>query len=368
MADPLALPIRLAPFAGLAGSQMLHLRPPTRYGSTPPGLSGFVPADPVRARALLSLLVRPQVECPLEAVMLYRDAVVLDGMEVLARDGTGVLESFPLYAEPHHVAWQQHHLDRIAAGEVAQVAEAGPPVAAIFAPCAFNFGHVLVEMLPRLVLLAEAGLRRLRLLVPAEAEPLWPMAEFALRALGMDAEKLVCPAGTAIRVPALHWVSPVARHEHRKSPTLVHLMEKLRAAAPRMDGPERLYVARPAGSRWAVANAAAVEQAARDAGFAVVEPSALGFPEQVALFAGARRILGPMGAALTLMAAMPPGEGSVAMLEGGKAHPFFWDLACLCGHRFTWGFTAPLTAFDMAMLERPIVVDPDLLAELLEGP
>jgi capsular polysaccharide biosynthesis protein len=361
------LPIRIAPYAALAGSQMLHIRPPHRYASTPPSLTGFDPADPARARDFLALLARPHVDCPEEAVMLYRDAIVLDGKQVLGRDGTGVAESFPLYAEPQHVPWQQRHLARIAAGDLASLPEAGPPVVSIFCECAFNLGHLMAEMLPRLVLLAEMGLRQVRLLLPQEAEPLRGAVQFALHAMGIEAGIVPCPAGAAVRVPALHWVSPVARHEHRKSDTLLRLMDRLCAAAPREDGPARLYVARPATARRPVTNAAEVEQAAREAGYAVVEPSALPFPRQIGLFAGASRILGPMGAALTLCAAMAPG-GRVAMLDGGSCDSFFWDLACLRGLDFAWGFTAPVAAYDFRLLERPVTVPPDLLAELLEAP
>lgn len=366
-APPFDLPIRLAPYAALSGSQMLHIRPPHRYASTPPALTGFDPVDPDRARGFLALLARPHVDCPEEAVMLYRDAIVLDGKQVLGRDGTGVAESFPLYAEPQHVPWQHAHLARIAAGDLATLPEGGPPVVSVFCECAFNLGHLMAEMLPRLVLLAEMGLRQVRLLLPREAEPLRGAVEFALHATGIAAEIVPCPAGAAVRVPALHWVSPVARHEHRKSDTLLRLMERLRDAAPREAGPTRLYVARPANARRRVTNAEAVERAAREAGYTVVQPSTLPFPRQVGLFAGATRILGPMGAALTLSAAMAPG-GHVAMLDGGSCDSFFWDLACLRGLGFAWGFTAPVAAYDAGLLERPVTVPADLLDELLEAP
>ncbi len=358
-----ALPIRLAPYAAIADSQMLHIVPAARYASVPPGLTGFVPGDAVRAQALLRLWARQEVACPAEAVMLYRDAIVLDGKQVLGPGGTGVAESFHADVGPHRAAWQQAHLDRIAAGEVGQVPADGAPVAAVFGECGFNLGHVMVEVLPRLVLLHDAGVRRLRLLVPEEARPFWPLAALALEALGMQGEALFCPEGQALRVAALLWVSPVARHEHRKSPTLRRLLEWLRAVAG-TGGPERVYVARPDGARRPITNAAAVEAAVRAAGYAVVEPAALPMAGQLALFAGARRMLGPMGAALSWMAAMAPG-GHVAMLEGGNCDGFFWDLACLCGHRFTWGFTAPVTAYEPAMLSRAMTVDMDLLAELL---
>ena len=91
-----------------------------------------------------------------------------------------------------------------------------------------------------------------------------------------------------------------------------------------------------------------------------MEPSELSFPEQLALFAGARQIVGQMGAALTLAAAMPPG-GHVTMLDGATCDVFFWDLACLFGHGFNWIFNEPLTDYGFDMLHRPLTADLDLL-------
>lgn len=63
----------------------------------------------------------------------------------------------------------------------------------------------------------------------------------------------------------------------------------------------RLFVTRRgAAVTWprVFLEAEAAEQAALDAGFEVVEPSALTIPEQVGLFAGARVVVGEFGSAL----------------------------------------------------------------------
>jgi capsular polysaccharide biosynthesis protein len=359
--------IPLVRYAGAAGAQMLHIVPPSRYPSTPPALHAYDPTDAGRERWFRGLLARPQVDCPAEAVMLYRDAFLLDGKQVLARDTAAVAESFVNLLVTDAVVARHHaQLARIAREDV-EVDPGGPPLVAIFNEACMNYGHVLVETLPRLLHLEAAGIRRLRLALPAEAAPLRAMVAFAAAALGLEVDFVPCPPGSILLVPALHWVSPVARHEHRKSPTLLRLAERLRAAVAAEAGPP-LYVARPPGSRRQVANAAQIEAIAAALGYRVVEPSRLDFAAQVALFAGARVVAGPMGAALASMVLMPQG-GRAGMFEGGNCDPFFWDLACLAGHRFHWAFTAPATAYDMAMLERDMTIDPALaqtvLAELI---
>lgn|GEM_PF-4377337 len=362
--------IALGRYAGVAGAQMLHIVPAAHYASAPPVLHGYVAASAGRDAWFRGLLARPSVACPAEAVMLYRDAWLLDGKQVLASDTTAVAESFVnLLVTDAVLARHAATLARIARGEGEQVPEAGPPVVAIFNEACMNYGHVLVESLPRLLHLEAVGIRRMRLALPAEAAKLRPMVEFALTALGLEAEFLPCPPGSILRVPALHWVSAVARHEHRKSPTLLRLAERLRAAVPvaalgATTPGARLYLARPDGARRRVANATAIEAIAVRMGYRVVEPSRLSFAEQVALFAGARVAVGPMGAALTSIGLMPPG-GRAGMFEGGNCDPFFWDLACLAGHAFHWAFTAPATDYDMAMLERQMTIEPALAERVL---
>jgi hypothetical protein len=347
----------------VAGAQMLHIVPEARYGSVPPVLHGYVGADAGRERWFRTLLARREVVCPAEAVMLYRDAFLLDGKQVLAADTMAVAESFVNLLVTDAVVARHHALlARIASRDVT-VDPGGAPLVAVFNEACMNYGHVLVETLPRLLHLEAVGIRRMRIALPAEAVPLRPMVAFAASVLGLEVAFVPCPPGSILRVPALHWVSPVARHEHRKSPTLLLLAERLRAAVAGA-GIERLYVARPEGARRRAANAAEVEAIAEGMGYRVVEPSILPFAEQVALFAGARVVAGPMGAALASTAFMAPG-GRVGMFEGGNCDPFFWDLACLGGHRFDWAFTAPAGAYDMAMLEREMTVDPALARDVL---
>jgi capsular polysaccharide biosynthesis protein len=133
-------------------------------------------------------------------------------------------------------------------------------------------------MLPRLLHLPRVGITRLRLLVPAEAEAFRPMIDFALQAAGLEAETVACPPGSILRVKALHYVSLVGQGWF-KSPTVLALFERLRAAAPAAGAVERLFVARPDSGRRRVANAAEAAALAQAMGFTVVEPSVLPFPE-----------------------------------------------------------------------------------------
>ncbi len=342
--------LSVARYAAVPDGQMLFIQPQPRYASTPPVLAEFRHRDATVARAFLRTLARPHVDCPPEAVMLYRDALVLDGHMVIAC-GVGVAETLHGPGRPCPPGLLARLAGALAASVDATVLAAGPPVAAIFAGPGADCGRVLADVLPRLVHLAAMGLRDIRLLLPQAAAPLQPMLGFALHALGITAELLVCPASSVLRVPALHWVSPVSQPPGRASPALLALLARLCATAPRADGPARLYLGPPTRDA----------EVARRAGFTALDPTLLDFPTRLMLLAGARSVVGPPAAAMALTAAMSPG-GRVALLDPGQGNPFLWDLACLAGLAFTWAFTAPLGS----RLHAP-QSDPALLDAVLEA-
>lgn len=361
-------PVPVVRYAAVPDGRMLLVQPPARYASRPPNLYGFAAADDEMGRAFLHTLVRKEVAVPAEAVMAYRDIRVLDGRFLFTREGAAVRESFADVAM-EDVFLHRHpgRLAQLAAGTAEVLPQAGPPVVALFKEHGHWYGHLVAEILPRLVHLAEAGLRELRLLLPQEALPLVPVLEFALAALGLRGEALVYPEGSVLRVPELIWVTPVSGYNLQSSPTLLRLMERLRAAAGPADGPRRLFVMRPATARRALANAAEVAAVAEAAGFAVVEPSALPVARQVALFAGADHVAGPWGAGLVLSAAMAPG-GRVTMIEPGVADFFFWDLACLAGLRFDWAFSQAIRPGAVERMEASTAIDLALLRDVLHAP
>jgi capsular polysaccharide biosynthesis protein len=357
--------IALARYAAVPGASFLHIVPGTAYPSVPPVLYDYAPATAELDSSFRARLARREVSCPEESVMEYRDAFLIGGKQVLASNTVAVDQSFVNVLVTDAVVTRHHALlDRIARGDIQTVDDGGPPFVAIFNEACMNYGHVLAEMLPRLVHLHAAGIRRMRLAMPETAGPVRAILAFALQALGLEAELIPCPPDSILRVARLHWVSAVARHEDRKSPTLLRLAERLRAASPATEQGTLLYLARPPPFRRPVANAAEIEAIAARIGYRVVEPSRLDFARQVSLFAGARAVAGPMGSALASCVLTPPGA-RVGMFEGGNCDAFFWDLACLAGHEFHWAFTAPVTDYDMAMLTRPITIAPAQAEEVL---
>ena len=356
--------IPAAPYGAAAGAETLFVQPAALAELSPPALLEARFADAELGREFLTVMGRTHAASPAEAVLLLRDALVLDGSYVLARDGVAVKESYyNVQPGPTLEAKQRRQLERIAAGDVVALPEAGGPVVAVFLQDVNNFGHMLGEMLPRLLHLPQVGVRRFRLLVPQEALAMKGMIRFALDALGLEAELVACPEGSILRVPALHWVSLVGGGWYF-SPTVRRFMERLRAAAPRAEGPPLVFVTRPAGGRRPLANAAEAEAVAQAAGFAVVEPARLLFAQQVALFAGARGVAGPMGAGLTLLGAMQEGRRA-GMVGPGYPDYFAYAMACAAGVRFAWAAAELLERFRPELLDQPLALRPGQLGRVL---
>jgi hypothetical protein len=357
-----ALPFPLRGGADIPGGRTVFATAEQRYASTPPALWDWRCRDPGRSRRCFERFARRDVRCPPEKIIEFADAMVIDGKFVLSSDRIGIGESFA-DAWPNEVFAAR--MAAIGQRDVERIADSGPPVAHICKEGAGNFGHVLVEILPKLVHLTALGLRHCRVLLPAEAGKLRGLVADAGVALGLELDFISCPANSVVRVERLLWCGPVSRHTDRKSPTLLTLADRLLAKAPRGDGPSRLYVTRPAGAIRPIVNNAELEDHVRARGYTVVEPASLPFSEQAALFRGAKTVLGPLGAGLTNAVAMAAGS-KVGMIDPGLCDSFFWDLACLKQQNFTWIFTREITPFDPARLRAPFVVDIGALRPALD--
>jgi capsular polysaccharide biosynthesis protein len=171
--------------------------------------------------------------------------------------------------------------------------------------------------------------------------PLWPVVQWSAARLGLEVTPIPCAPDLLLQPAQLFWAGPVSAHNRRKSPTLARLRQAL---APPAEAARRLFVTRPPGANRAMENQPALEAMARAAGWEVVEPSLLPFAGQVALFASAARVLGPLGAGLCNALFMPEG-GRLAMISGRRFDVFFWDMACALGLGFDWVFTRPLEPY-----------------------
>ena len=253
------------------------------------------------------------------------------------------------------------------AGQMARLAAAGKPNVVIAKAGSDNYGHTLVEILPKIVSIARSPLRDIRLLIPAGMAAFGTVITLLLGALGVQAELIVEPVSRLTRVENLHYVGPVSLHNTRKSATLLVLLDVVRHCFGIAPKPSRkLFVDRCAPDQRLLSNALAVRQLVEARGYEIVHPSGLSFAEQVILFSQASHIAGPLGAGLSNML-FAPASCRVTMIDPGLADYFFWDLAALAGQRFAWLFAGPVSRFSQSLACDPYAVNLDALAFGLDG-
>lgn len=329
----------------------------------PPRLFNYLTRDPRLLSWFPQELQRTAIDCPDEHVIRVRDAHVVHGHYLILYPDQALADTFNFEDSAVNRPVITEIGQQILRGEVHRCPAGALPVFHIFKDVYCNYGHMLVEVLPKLLHIRAMGIRRFTLLFPWSSLMFLPAVQYAAEALGLSFEHVVCFNNQIVRVEEVLWIGPVAHHDRRKSQTLRDLAQILGPAAP-ASAPRRLYVTRPLGAIRPMPNQPHLEELARRSGYHVVEPATLSFPEQVGLFHGADHVLGPMGAALTNTVFMRPG-GRVSMFTNRRVDPFYYDIARLIGLQFDWVFFQDAEAWTNIMQTEPWVIDPGRFAGML---
>jgi capsular polysaccharide biosynthesis protein len=330
----------------------------------PPRLFNYLTRDPKALSWFPAEILRTTVDCPDEYVIRIRDAHVVHGHYLIQYPARPLADTFNFENSAVDRPEISEIGQQILRGEVHRHTANDLPIFHIFKDVYCNYGHMLVEVLPKLLHIKAMGVGRFTMLFPWSSLMFLPAVQFAADALGLSFEHVVCFNNQIVRVDEVLWVGPIAQHDRRKSQTLRDLAGLLTAAVPTSGLPRRLYVTRPAGAIRPIANQAELEGLARAHGYHVVEPATLSFPEQISLFHGADHVLGPMGAALTNTVFMRPGT-RVSMFTNRRIDPFYYDIARLMGLEFDWVFTQDGEAWTNVMQTEPWHIDGARFAGLL---
>jgi capsular polysaccharide biosynthesis protein len=202
------------------------------------------------------------------------------------------------------------------------------------------WGHWLVDFLPRLAVLREAGydLDRLTYLLPDDT-PAWADAWLAL--FGIPAGRILRHAAWGERIrPERLLIPTTLRTNSRTTPAFAPAVRTLRAllaarhnlSPPPGGTPPRIFVSRALSGREgrSLRNRARIEALAAEAGFAIVHPEHMPLLDQVRLFAHARQVIGEYGSALH--ATLFGGPGVVVAALRGDGSPVAGFLQSAIGH------------------------------------
>jgi capsular polysaccharide biosynthesis protein len=209
------------------------------------------------------------------------------------------------------------------------------------------FGHWLIDFLPRLYVLRRAGhdIEKLKFILPSSVGPFGP--EF-LRRIGIPAHNIVWHEHKAELLQPDELIAPtVLRLRNRFSPLLgvatQFWLERVFNPAgtrPWTNKRRKLFISRSQHpSNRGFKTRAAIEQRAAEAGYEIVHPERLAFPEQIELLRSAGWIIGEYGSGLHGAICAPAGT-AICALRGTSHHPGFAQsgLAEVFGHNLGYVF------------------------------
>lgn len=247
----------------------------------------------------------------------------------------------------------------------------------------FNYGHWLVDDLPRLeaffVLERRHPAAPITLVLVAHNVLIDEVRRRSIRAYlgGRRNPRIVfLEPGHNHRFARLYHVTPSSLHPVAKSPASLRAMvgrlrrnTRLRRAEARLrhlaqargqalrPGGRRLFVDRGSARGRTLTNRAAILARLAALGFEAVDPETMNLREQMILFSQAGTVVGIMGAAMTNTVFCPPGADLIYLAAGEDwSEPFYWDLAAIGGQRYAVIFGEPAAA-EGSLRDRPFSVD-----------
>lgn len=331
---------------------------PDSYERLVPDIFGFVSSDESMKRYMMSVFAQACVPTPPEEIYLLRDAYVAALPLVFTREQTPFTPSLVDHDRVHPFDF---FVD-LAGGAIPEV---DAPTIFIFKAGSANYGHILVEMLPKLENVFQLFDEPMRVLVPPLPGSLVGQLHDLLARL-YPGKFIVQPMHAPImRVRELIYPGPVSRHNARKSRTLSRFADRVRDLVTPAS-PARLYVSREGHTNRRMTNEAEVRACFETYGFRAVRPEVLTLLRQAELFASATHVAGPLGAGLSNIVFAGP-RLDVFMIDPSLNDFFFWDLACLRGQHFTWYFSSPVARFEVDRLHTDYSVPVAPLRETLES-
>lgn len=269
---------------------------------------------------------RPVRVSRLTDVWVAKEGLVFD------RDGALYRETITQHSEAEI---DEAHTAVLAAMAQGGGADEGGPVLLCKKRGIGNYGHWLMEMLPKAHLvhsrLPDLGVRFLVADVPGR---LRESMAFSLAMLGVDLARTIIADDAPRRFADLIVVDGLTEHGGFMSPLVLDTVDAL-ARGVEPGKADRLVVTRRAMGFRRLVDEDAFAAHAGAHGYAQAEPGALSLPDQIALFKGASRIVGVMGAAMTNIAFAAPGTRVTLLTPAGMPDTFFWFIATLRGLDYT---------------------------------
>lgn len=192
---------------------------------------------------------------------------------------------------------------------------------------ASNYGHWLVEMLPK----AYWAMRKLNawdwpVVVHKNNAEMQRVVRQSLAVLGVANEKIIETGHELVHFDELLLVNGLTSHAVFLSPLVMECMEFI-AGKAKPGKTDAIYAVRSPARIRDFEDEPAARGLFQRHGYTPVETASLSFLEQVGVFKSARRVVGAMGAALTNIIFCRPGTEVVMFTPASALELFFWHIA-----------------------------------------
>jgi hypothetical protein len=195
-----------------------------------------------------------------------------------------------------------------------------------------NYWHWLMDALPRIAVLEEAGLKQFTLITSSRMLP-W-QAE-SLRMLGYPPERWVEFGDDYWELESLLVPSFVHETGFSRPWAVRWLRERLLPAGTGGPGRRRIYLSRSNATRRRLINEEEISAFLAGEGFEVVSAENLTVREQIGIFSQAERIVAPHGAGLTNLLFTPEKIRVLELFSPRYVNPCFFSLSMVLRHQYS---------------------------------
>lgn len=233
-----------------------------------------------------------------------------------------------------------------------------------------NYGHWLIEGLPRLALVLEAvDIADTVFFVTLTDSKMAKVFADSLQLFGISRDKLRYISDEVIHSEELFYPTPMTIQPWVKAPRVVRFLEDVarRVTSDHVGNqfPRKIYISRPETSRRRIRNHEAIRAFFLARGYSEVRPADLTFTQQVSTFSRATHVVGVLGAECVNFAFSPQGVRFLGLAPDLMQDDFFWDLASHKGGAYSC-LHGP-AADPSSGMNSPFSIDLDLLPAIVEA-
>ena len=197
------------------------------YDRKPPSLLGAASDDCSVLAYFYDAISERIADCPPEGYTEFENCYLYEGSYLLTREGNWVNDTVhDFHLKDNLLPVLNKDIDDRNYADYIPANQNWPDV--VISKAGYtNYGHIMTEILPKLVNVEKAKLGKINLILPEGLGKTFPDIDLILAALGIDANLIFTPAESLLFLKKLMYFGRVSMHNRRKSLTLINLRDSI---------------------------------------------------------------------------------------------------------------------------------------------